>query len=109
MCNFALTFPSSLIQCDDVCRGTESHMAPEVRRGDRATAKADIFSFGVLMWELQMLRAPDGSQSEIAELYTLDADSDVEDSLMRACLRPIAAERPSAKVLQASLADIIEA
>ena len=32
--------------------GTLSHMAPEVLRGDRADARADIWSLGVLMYEM---------------------------------------------------------
>jgi serine/threonine-protein kinase len=36
----------------DSFAGTLTHMAPELLRGERATARSDIWSFGVLLYEL---------------------------------------------------------
>jgi serine/threonine-protein kinase len=42
---------STLTAVDDLA-GTLSHMAPEVLRGERADARSDIWSLGVLLYEL---------------------------------------------------------
>ncbi|EGD77334.1 TKL protein kinase [Salpingoeca rosetta] len=39
--------------------GTPLYMAPEVLAGGQYDAKADVFSFGVLMWEVATQRTPD--------------------------------------------------
>ncbi|EGD78565.1 TKL protein kinase [Salpingoeca rosetta] len=39
--------------------GTPMYMAPEVFLGEEYNAKADVFSFGVLMWEVATQRDPD--------------------------------------------------
>ncbi|EGD79954.1 TKL/DICTY4 protein kinase [Salpingoeca rosetta] len=44
--------------------GTPLYMAPEVLLGDKYNAKADVFSFGVLMWEVATQRVPDLIQQE---------------------------------------------
>merc|ERR1712151_303870 len=38
--------------------GTESYMAPEVRSRQKYGVKADVYSFGVLLWELLSLSTP---------------------------------------------------
>ena len=47
----ALTTNSTLTAADDLA-GTLSHMPPEVLRGERADARSDVWSFGVLLYEL---------------------------------------------------------
>ncbi|EGD79910.1 TKL protein kinase [Salpingoeca rosetta] len=44
--------------------GTPLYMAPEVLLGDKYNAKADVFSFGVLMWEVATQRVPDLIEQE---------------------------------------------
>ncbi|MEQ2216751.1 hypothetical protein XENOCAPTIV_021703 [Xenoophorus captivus] len=38
--------------------GTYSHRAPELLRGEQVSPKADIFSFGITMWQLQTREPP---------------------------------------------------
>ncbi|NWY02106.1 MOS kinase, partial [Nothoprocta ornata] len=43
-----------------VCQqgGTYTHRAPELLKGERVTAKADIFSFGITLWQLVTREQP---------------------------------------------------
>ncbi|XP_075642740.1 serine/threonine-protein kinase EDR1 isoform X2 [Castanea sativa] len=38
--------------------GTPEWMAPEVLRNERANEKCDVYSFGIILWELSTLRIP---------------------------------------------------
>lgn len=40
------------------CAGTPEWMAPEVLRNEPANEKCDVYSFGVILWELTTLRIP---------------------------------------------------
>ena len=40
-------------------------MAPEVLTSRNYTAKADVFSFGVILWELLMYEIPDRSMQDV--------------------------------------------
>ncbi|EGD79477.1 TKL protein kinase [Salpingoeca rosetta] len=44
--------------------GTPLYMAPEALTGDKYSFEADIFSFGVLMWEMATQRPPDLIEQE---------------------------------------------
>ena len=46
--------------------GTFSYMAPEVFHGEHANARSDIWSFGVLLYELLAYRRPFGGESPAA-------------------------------------------
>lgn len=57
LCDFGLARLKSLNS--DMSRvGTPQWMAPEVLREESYTESADVYSFGVLVWELVTLRAP---------------------------------------------------
>jgi len=43
---------------DTEAAGTPEWMAPELIRNEPVTEKSDIFSFGVIMWELSTLSKP---------------------------------------------------
>ncbi len=45
--------------------GTPLYMAPEVLAGREYDGKADVFSFGVLLWEVAMQRVPDLVEQEL--------------------------------------------
>ena len=72
--------------------GTLAWMAPEVMTGDRATDKADAYSFGVLLWELSTLERP---RRGLRHLEEGEAPAAVRD-LIDACLSPDPAARPTA-------------
>ncbi len=64
--------------------GTLCSMAPEQARGERTDERSDIFSFGVLLYEMAAGRVPFGGSSEAAILSAL-LDREPED--LR-CIRP---------------------
>ncbi|EGD78429.1 TKL protein kinase [Salpingoeca rosetta] len=49
--------------------GTPLYMAPEALTGDKYSFEADIFSFGVLMWEVGTQRVPDLIEQEKGSGY----------------------------------------
>ncbi|EGD78569.1 TKL protein kinase [Salpingoeca rosetta] len=98
--------------------GTPLYMAPEALTGDKYSFEADIFSFGVLMWEVATQRVPDLIEQEkgseyrgpiLATLFNLMADGkrltfddDEQDaipewfqSLTYKCMAQDPRERPS--------------
>ena len=88
-----------------VHRGTDSHMAPEVRRGGDATLSADIWSFGVLLWELHYLRAP-GDNDAAGFNHVPIIRSDCEGpwaAVIRRCLKIRPRDRPTARELMEEL------
>jgi serine/threonine protein kinase len=55
----------------NVMVGTVNYMAPEQLRGERADHRADIFSFGVLLYELLGGRKPFQGDSAAATMYKI--------------------------------------
>eukprot|EP00741_Cyanophora_paradoxa_P016712 tig00020938_g16140.t1 len=49
--DFGLATARTMVAGDDVA-GTPAYMAPEVLRGERYDASADVFSFAVVLWEV---------------------------------------------------------
>lgn len=59
ICDFGLSRIMSDSSMDDnSSAGTPEWMAPELIRNEPFTEKCDIFSFGVIMWELCTLSRP---------------------------------------------------
>jgi predicted ATPase len=54
-----------------VILGTVAYMAPEQARGEPVTAEADIFSLGVLLYELVTGRHPFAAASQLGTLHAL--------------------------------------
>jgi serine/threonine protein kinase len=49
--------------------GTPAWTAPEVVRGERYTDKVDVYSFGIIMWELISRKEPYGGKKGISVAY----------------------------------------
>jgi PDZ-binding kinase len=68
--------------------GTSCWAAPEVVHSDGLTpitSKADIFSFGLILWEMMTLRMPHFDESSIAEVDTselAEEDGPINASVM---------------------------
>ncbi|KAL2476672.1 Mitogen activated protein kinase kinase kinase-related [Abeliophyllum distichum] len=59
ICDFGLSrIMTDAIMRDSSSAGTPEWMAPELVRNEPFTVKCDIFSFGVIMWELYTLNKP---------------------------------------------------
>lgn len=59
ICDFGLSrILSGSSYCDDTAVGTPEWTAPELLRNEPVTDKCDVFSLGVIMWELSTLRRP---------------------------------------------------
>ena len=53
MCDFGLSRYQEKFEADNHGKiGTPHWMAPEILRGEKYTAAADIYSFGVILWEM---------------------------------------------------------
>jgi len=87
------------------CAGTVAYMAPEVLSGQKATRAADIYAFGILIYEGLVGRPPfQGTDAEVVSgnlsqaplpASTLDADLPRElDDALRAALSKVPAHRP---------------
>eukprot|EP00002_Diphylleia_rotans_P040669 TRINITY_DN9704_c0_g1_i2.p1 TRINITY_DN9704_c0_g1~~TRINITY_DN9704_c0_g1_i2.p1 ORF type:complete len:137 (-),score=29.83 TRINITY_DN9704_c0_g1_i2:203-613(-) len=98
--------------------GTPCWTAPEVIRNEKSNEKADIFSFGVILWELWTLDRPYNLINPV-HVMTMVAfrnerlsipetcDGEYAD-LIRLCFAENPYERPSADVLTESLEKIIK-
>lgn len=59
ICDFGLSrIRTGDTYCDDTAVGTPEWTAPELLRNEPVTDKCDVFSLGVIMWELSTLRRP---------------------------------------------------
>jgi len=94
--------PSGLMSC---C-GTPVYMAPEVLRGEKYDEQADIYSFGIVMWEIMTRSVPfEGIIPVVAGMkiayenarpaipHTVQSPEYL--ALMRACWDPKSEERPA--------------
>src|ERR1044071_9327538 len=59
---------SSIDNNDDEIYGVISYMAPEILQGNEYTKASDIYSFGMIMWELITGRKPFWDQNNEIEL-----------------------------------------
>ncbi|MBI2899554.1 MAG: serine/threonine protein kinase [Planctomycetes bacterium] len=84
--------------------GTLEYMAPEQRKGGPADAKSDLYSFGVVFYEMLTGERPLGAFRYPSEIFH-DIPRRIDDFLHR-CLAPAPADRyaSSAEALDAMLA-----
>jgi predicted Ser/Thr protein kinase len=92
----------SRLTADGTAAGTPGYMAPEQLSGSEVDARVDLFSFGVLSWELSTGEHPFGSnpQAMLARLMegrpaTLSRQLSIPglDPIIRRCLRVAPEER----------------
>jgi serine/threonine protein kinase len=99
--------------------GTPGYMAPEVLRGVPPTAAADVYSFGVLLWQMCTGRRPWSGLSPQQVAQAVMAGGNVLQAgtasipgalreLLGRCLCPHPAGRPTCKQLLAELGPVVE-
>jgi serine/threonine-protein kinase len=104
-----------------VVKGKVFYMAPEQARGDDIDRRADIFSAGVLLWEVAVGRRMWGDKADILVMSQLargefpaspkEVDPEVPDAVDAICRRALAREPadryPSAAAMQTDLDRVV--
>lgn len=62
----AMTYPG---ESSNEASGTITHMAPETLSEGKASPAADVYAFGILMWEAYMGDVPYGSMNKMQVMY----------------------------------------
>ena len=101
-------------------KGKLGYMAPEQARGEAIDGRADVFSAGVVLWELVTGRRLMGQKSQVAQLHTLLFDllpplhavkPDVDPAIARICDRALerdpARRYPSADAMRAEIERVL--
>ncbi len=105
--DFGLAAIADHLEGTEARTGTPAYMAPEQLRGDSVTAKSDIYSLGLIAYELftgkrafeansvaDLLRAQESSRPISITTLAADVDPVVERVILK-CLHPDPAHRPS--------------
>ncbi|KAI7842434.1 hypothetical protein COHA_004073 [Chlorella ohadii] len=86
--------------------GTFAWMAPEVLLGRKCTKAADLFSFGVVLWEIVTGEAPQRGSMRLPRVPE-ECPQEVADLIER-CMQLEVAERPTAQQLMLQLEELSE-
>ena len=105
--DFGLAAVAEQLSGAEVRNGTPAYMAPEQLRGAEVTAKSDIYTLGLVLYELftgkrpfdaktiqDMLRQQESAQLTSMTSIAADIDPGVEKAIRR-CLDPDPARRPA--------------
>eukprot|EP00002_Diphylleia_rotans_P018020 TRINITY_DN3489_c0_g1_i14.p1 TRINITY_DN3489_c0_g1~~TRINITY_DN3489_c0_g1_i14.p1 ORF type:complete len:152 (-),score=30.13 TRINITY_DN3489_c0_g1_i14:111-566(-) len=103
LCDFGFARVKAQNQTMTKC-GTAAYQAPEILQGKRYTEKADVYSFGIVMWEVETRQTPyDGMDAiSVAQsvlngkrpIYPESFDSSFKHTTSK-CLEADPSERPS--------------
>jgi serine/threonine protein kinase len=85
-----LTLPGSVA-------ARQAYASPEVAAGEGGDARSDIFSLGVLLWQLLALRPPPLDNPPAVSTYRADVPAELDAVIMRALARSPAARFSQAK------------
>eukprot|EP01121_Diplochlamys_sp_Union-15-3_P011889 TRINITY_DN3489_c0_g1_i4.p1 TRINITY_DN3489_c0_g1~~TRINITY_DN3489_c0_g1_i4.p1 ORF type:complete len:488 (-),score=46.21 TRINITY_DN3489_c0_g1_i4:4-1467(-) len=82
VCDFGTTRPLDLYRTMTPRKGTPLWMAPEVLKGGRYSEKADVYSFGMIIWEMLSRKTPFFEGNAKFDV------SDLEDTVINRKKRP---------------------
>ncbi|KAK9059280.1 hypothetical protein SSX86_021899 [Deinandra increscens subsp. villosa] len=98
--------------------GTPQWMAPEVLRNEPSNEKSDVFSFGIILWELVTQRVPWSSMNPLQVVGVvgfmdrrLDLPEDIDPSLssiIQDCWQSNPALRPSFEIVMARVSGLLQ-
>ncbi|XP_005087642.1 proto-oncogene serine/threonine-protein kinase mos [Mesocricetus auratus] len=104
--------------------GTYTHQAPELLKGETATPKADIYSFGITLWQMTTREVPYSGEPQQVQyavvaynlrpslagaVFTASPTGQALQSILRSCWEARALQRPSAELLLRDLNALREA
>ncbi len=105
--DFGLAAVADQLSGAEARNGTPAYMAPEQLKGDEVTARSDIYSLGLVLYEIfsgrrayeantigDLLKLQEGGQMTSLTSIAADIDPQVEKAIKR-CLNPDPAMRPA--------------
>ncbi|KAK4789138.1 hypothetical protein SAY86_020457 [Trapa natans] len=119
VCDFGLSrFKASTFISAKSAAGTPEWMAPEFLRGEPSNEKSDIYSFGVILWELVTLKQPWSGHSaaqvvgavafQNRRLIIPENTSPMLSSIMESCWADDPKQRPSFASIVESLKKLLK-
>nr|P07331.1 RecName: Full=Serine/threonine-protein kinase-transforming protein mos [Moloney murine sarcoma virus (STRAIN HT-1)]AAA46496.1 mos protein [Moloney murine leukemia virus] len=98
--------------------GTYTHQAPEILKGEIATPKADIYSFGITLWQMTTREVPYSGEPQYVQyavvaynlrpslagaVFTASLTGKTLQNIIQSCWEARALQRPGAELLQRDL------